>query len=109
MSVGINTTAKRGTVRSFRLLQRGALGTNGSLQVVIDVQSQFEIGEDFTSPAMENQRAGAVGLNDLAHVGGKDHRAVGPLFEDFFVRPALEALVASSNHLVDQIAIKIDC
>src|SRR5215472_5999621 len=109
VSVGINATAQRGIERRLpAYYSERALGTNGSSQVVVDVQSQVEIAEDFASPAMKDQRAGAVGLNDLTHVGGKDHRAVGPLFEEFFVRPALEALVASSNHLVDQIAVKIN-
>src|SRR5208282_1924554 len=88
VSVGINATANRRTdQRLAAYYSARARGSNGSSQVVIDVQRQIEIGENFTAPAMEDERAGAIGLNDLADVGREDHRAVGPLFEKFLVRP----------------------
>src|SRR5208282_1428287 len=83
-------------------------GTRGSSEVVIDVESQIEIGEHFAAPAMQDQRARAVGPDDLANMGGKNHGAVGSFFEQLLVRPALEALIARSDDLVDQVAVKID-
>src|SRR5271169_397253 len=107
--VGINATAKRRIDRRLPAYYSArALESNGSSQVVIDVESQIEIGEDFTPPSMQDQGSRAVGPDDLAHVGSKDHGAVGPLLEKFLVRPALEALVAGSNDLVNQVAVKID-
>jgi len=94
--------------RFLGLLPRAAPGSNGSLQVVIDVQGQIEIAENFTAPAMEYERARAVGFDDLADMGREDHRAVGPLFKKLFVRSLLEAVVPCGYHLVDQVAVKID-
>jgi hypothetical protein len=89
-------------------MQRTGLGSYGSSQVVINVQRQVEIAKDFTAPAMKHKRAGAIRFDDLPNMRREDHRAVGSLFEEFFVRPALEALIAGSNYLVDQVAIKIN-
>jgi hypothetical protein len=74
VSVGINATANRRTDR--RLLAYHSVrarGSNGSSQVVIDVKRQIEIGENFTAPAMEDERPRAIGLNDLADVRRENH------------------------------------
>jgi hypothetical protein len=74
VSVGINATANSGTDRGLPVYySAGARGSNGSSQVVIDVQGQIEIGENFTAPAMEDERPGAIGLNDLADVRRENH------------------------------------
>src|SRR5215469_4467584 len=77
-------------------------------KAVIDVQRQLEVLKYLAAAAMQNERARAVGLDDVADMGSKYHRAVGASFEQFFMRAALEALVACRDDLVDQVAIEID-
>src|SRR6266446_31964 len=78
-------------------------------QIVIDVESQIEIGEHFASPAMQYESARAVGFDDLTDVRSNDHRAARALFKQLFVRAALEALITRGNDLIDQVAVEIDC
>ena len=64
---------------------------------------------------MTDKWARTVGFGDLADVGNEDHAAIGPFFEQFFVRPALGALIDGGHrfdlgwlHQLNQ-GLSLDC
>src|SRR5207237_5657811 len=79
------------------------------LEIVVNLQCQVDIAEDVTPPMVHDQCARTIRFDNLTHMRGEDEGAVGPLFEQLFVLPALEALVARCDDLINQIAIEIDC
>jgi hypothetical protein len=78
------------------------------LEIVIDLQCQVDVVEKAAPSMVHDQGTRTIGFKNLTHMGSEYKGAVGSFFEQLFVGPAMEALVARCDDLINQIAIEID-
>ena len=62
---------------------------------------ESDMVEEVAPATRQDQRSRTIGPDDIHHMGGEDQGAVRPLFKQLLVRPALEALIAGRDDLVD--------
>jgi hypothetical protein len=81
--------------------------TAGS-QGATDIDRQIKIFEHLTLPAMQDECARAIALDEIPDVRSENQRAVRPFLKQFLMTPLLKTVIAGGDDLVDQIAIEID-